>query len=80
MKVSLSSSTIVQQILRKSRSLSRFTNHKTLYLAPDCSAEDPAKQRTIFSEFKRRKIDEPNLKNLLTLRGGTVVSVETATK
>ena len=59
-KVSLSSSTIVQQILRKSRSLSRSANHKTVFLAPDRSAEDRAKQRTLVSELKRKKLDEPN--------------------
>ena len=77
-KVSLSSSTIVQQILRKSRSLSSSANHKTVFLAPDRSAEDRAKQRTLVSELKRKKHDEPNKRHFL--RGGTVVSVETATK
>ena len=58
--------------------MSRCANHKTVFVAPDRSAEDRAKQRTLVSELKRKKINEPNNRHFL--RGGTVVSVETATK
>ena len=77
-KVSLSSSTLVQQILRKSRGLSRSTNHKTVFVAPDRNAEERAKQRTLVSKLKKKKLDEPNNRHFI--RGGTIVSVEIAEK
>ena len=60
--------------------MSRLTNNKTVFVAPDRSTEDRAKQRTFVSELKREKIDEPNKRHFV--RGGTVVtvSVETTTK
>ena len=51
---------------------------QTVFVAPDHCAEDRAKQRTLVSELKRKKIDEPN--KIHFLRGGTVASVETAPK
>ena len=58
--------------------MSRSTIHKSVFVLPDRGAEDRVKQRTLVSELKRKKIDEPNKGHFL--RGGTVVSVETATK
>ena len=54
------------------------TNHKTVFVAPDRNAEERAKQRTLVSELKKKKLDEPNSRHFI--RGGTVVSVEIAAK
>ena len=73
-KVTLSSSTIVQQILKKSSKLSRTDKFKTVYLAPDRTVEERAQHKELVVELKRRTEAEKDKK--LFIRGGKICSIE----
>ena len=73
-KVTLSSSTIVQQILKKSSKLSRTDEFKTVYLAPDRTVEERAQHKELVVELKRRTETEKDKK--LFIRGGKICSIE----
>ena len=71
-KVTLSSSTIVQQILKKSSKLSRTDKFKTVYLAPDRTAEERAQHKELVVELKKRTEAEKDKK--LFIKGGKICS------
>ena len=73
-KVTLSSSTIVQQILRKSSKLSRTEKFKTVYLAPDRTEEERAQHKELVVELKKRTEAEKDKK--LFIRGGQICCVD----
>ena len=72
-KVSLSSSVCVQQILHKARSLRNSGKHKTVFVAPDRGPEERALQKTLVLELKRKRKEDPDRRHFL--KGGTVHSV-----
>ena len=59
-KVTVSSSTIVQQILSKARSLRNSEHYKKVFISADRSTEQRAKQRELVQELKRRRTEEPD--------------------
>ena len=73
-KATLSSSTIVQQILKKSSKLSRTDKFRTVYLAPDRTVEKRAQHKELVVELRRRTEAEKDKK--LFIRGGKICSIE----
>lgn len=73
-KITLSSSLNVSQILSKSRRLGETAQYKTVFLSPDRSYEQRAEHRTLVVDLKRRKTAEPNKRHFI--RNGTVNTVE----
>jgi len=53
-KVSLRSSDTVHQILAKAKTLKTSTTHRSVYIGPDRSPEERAKQKELVTEMKRR--------------------------
>ena len=73
-KVSLSSSSIVQQILKNSSKLSGTEKFKRVFLAPDRTAEERAHRKELVLELKRRAEVEKDKK--LFIRGGKICCLE----
>ena len=73
-KVTFSSSTIVQQILRKSANLCKSEKFKNVYLSPDRTPEERAQHKELVLELKRRTEAEKDKK--LFIRGGKICSFE----
>ena len=73
-KVSLSSSSIVQQILKSSSKLSGTEKFKRVFLAPDRTAEERAHRKELVLELKKRAEVEKDKK--LFIRGGKICSLE----
>lgn len=76
-KVTLSSASIVQQILSKSRKLRQTANYKTVFLAPDRTLDERAKHRELVLQLKEKIVSDPNRKHFL--KGGEVISVKLKT-
>ena len=73
-KVTLSSSTIVQHILVKSRNLRLSEKYKTVFLSPDRTAEQRAQQRELVLELKKKAAADPLKRHFL--KGGRIHSVD----
>ena len=73
-KVALSGSLIVSQILSKSRRLSGNEKYKTVFLSPDRSFDMRAQHRTLVADLRTKKAAEPEKRHFI--RNGTVNSVE----
>lgn len=73
-KVALSSSLIVSQIVQKSRQLNSNDKHKAVFLSPDRSYDERAEYRTLVADLKRKKAAEPEKRHFI--RNGVVKSVE----
>ena len=73
-KVIVSSSTIVQQILSKARSLRNSEHYKKVFISADWSTEQRAQQRGLVQELKRRRTEEPDKR--FYIRGGQLCSAE----
>jgi len=73
-KVSFSSSSIVQQILKKSSKLCGTERFKRVFLAPDRTAEERAQRKELVLELKRRAGIEKDKK--LFIRGEKICSLE----
>ena len=69
-KVSLSSSVAVNQILAKARSLRTSAKHKAVFICHDRSPEERAQHRLLVEELKKRREDNPRTK--FYIRGGVV--------
>ena len=74
-KVTFSSSMIVQQILSKARNLRNSDNFKHVFLSEDRSIEERAKHRELVLELKRKRTEEPGKQ--FYIRGGKLCSTET---
>ena len=72
-KVTLSSSTTVNQILVKARNLRLADNFKTVFISPDRSPEQRVKHRKLVLELKTKSKEEPTKRHFI--RGGTICSV-----
>ena len=77
-KVTLSSSTIVQQIIRKARNLRSTDKYKTVFVAPDRSVEQRALQKQLVTDLKKKKKEEPNKRHYL--KGGQICSQDITAK
>ena len=70
----VSSLTIVQQILSKARSLRNSEHYKKVFISADRSTEQRAKQRELVQELKRRRTEEPDKR--FYIRSGKLCSAE----
>ena len=73
-KVILTSSTIVQQILTRARHLRRSEHFGKVFISPDRSPEERAEQQKLVLELKKRSNDEPDKRYFI--KGGKVCSVD----
>ena len=71
--LTLSSSTVVQQILRKSGNLGKTEKFKNVYLSPDRTPEERAKHKVLVLELKRRAEAEDKK---FFIRKGNICSFE----
>ena len=71
-KITLSSSDVVQQILRKSRNLNSRECFKSVYVSPDRSPEDRAAHKQLVIEMKEKIKTEPNKYHFI--RNKTIIS------
>ena len=71
-KVTLSSSATVYQILAKARSLRHSDKHKSVFISPDRSPEQRLKHRELVQELKTKSKNEPNKKHFI--KSGTICS------
>ena len=74
-KVTLSSSSTVTQILAKSKNLRQSEEHKTVFLSPDRTFDQRAEQRRLVLELKEKKAAAaPGWRHYI--KNGQIVSVE----
>ena len=69
-KVNLSSSVAVHQILAKAKRLRTSAKHKSVFICQDRSPEDRAQHRLLVEELKNRRSDDASKK--FYIRGGVV--------
>lgn len=72
-KVTLSSSVSVNQILSKARNLRTCEKHKSVFLSADRSYEQRTEHRLLVSELKKKNTDEPEKRHFI--RNGKVCSI-----
>ena len=75
-KVSFSSSSIVQQILKKSSKLSGTERFKSVFLAPDRTAEERVQRKELVLELKVKRRAGIEKDKKLFIRGGKICSIE----
>ena len=73
-KVTFSSSTIVQQILSKTRSLKESDKYRAVFITPDRSEEQRVSLRLLVADLTKKKSEEPAKKHFI--RGGLICSVD----
>ncbi|KAL5270055.1 hypothetical protein ACHWQZ_G003514 [Mnemiopsis leidyi] len=73
-KVTIGSSVIAREILRKSKQLKNTAKFKTVYISPDRTIEQREEHKTLVLELKRRQADEPNKRHYI--KENCVCSVE----
>ncbi len=71
-KVTLGSSTAVQQILSKARALKQTDKWKEVYLSPDRSPAERAARRLLVDDRNRRVKEQPDRNHFI--KGGKVFS------
>ena len=71
-KVCVSSSLIVQQILANARNLRQSTKFKTVFLSPDRSPEQRESRRELIASMRARALEEPDKK--FYIREGQIIS------
>ena len=72
-KVTLTSSTIVQQILTRERHLRSSELFSKVFISPDRSPEERTEQQKLVLELTKRSNDEPD--KIHFIKGGKVCSV-----
>ena len=73
-KVVMSSSAAVNQILSKARKLRSVAKFENVYLTPDRTEDDRNKHRELVREMKKLSAEKPAMKHFI--RDGKVISVE----
>jgi hypothetical protein len=74
-RVTLSSSTIVQQILGKARDLRESEDYKEVFLSADRSVEERTLHKQLVQQLRTKREEEPGRKHYI--RGGQVCSADT---
>ena len=69
-KVCVSNSALVLQLLRKAKDLHKSEVYKKVFIAPDRSLDDRSQRRVLVTELKKKRAEEPDKRHFL--RGGTV--------
>ena len=75
-KVTLSSSATVHQLLAKARKLKANEVYSKVFICPDLSQEERTERRQLVLERKRLEADKPTMRHFI--RDGSVQSVEKA--
>ena len=73
-KVTFSNSTVVTQILSKTKNLRKVNDLKSVFVCPDRSAEQRAKQKLLVTDLKRLAREQTDKKHFI--RNGEIVSVD----
>ena len=73
-KVNFSNSTVVTQILSKTKNLRKVNDLKSVFVCPDRSAEQRAKQKLLVTDLKRLAREQTDKKHFI--RNGVIVSVD----
>jgi hypothetical protein len=73
-KVTVSNSTIVRQILSADRALRHSEHYKEVFISPDRSAEQRSQHKELVLELKQRMKDDPDKKHYI--KGGQLCSVD----
>ena len=60
MRISLANSSIVHQILSKSKELRLSQQYKTVFIAPDRSSEEQARNHQLVLELKKKSMEDLN--------------------
>ena len=71
-KVTFSSTALISQILRKARNLKTTAEYQAVFISPDLTPEERAKQRELILELKKRYAETPDMRHYI--RGGKVLS------
>ena len=61
-------------MLRKAKRLRKSTKHKNVLVAPDRCPKERAVQKTLVSDLKKKRKDEPNMGHYL--KGDVVCSLD----
>ena len=64
-KVTLASSTVVRQILAKSKQLKLSDNYQSVFICPDRSPEERAARRALVLELKSAAANQPDFKHFI---------------
>ncbi len=73
-KVSLTSSASVQQLLVKARGLRQSTSHRTVFITPDRCIEERAEHKQLVQDLRQKRKEEPEKRHYL--KGGVICSVD----
>ncbi len=73
-KVTMSNSVSVQQILQKAKSLGASVKFKTVFISPDRSPEERARQKSLILELKKKRQEDPNKRHYM--KGGVIQTVD----
>ena len=73
-KVSVSNSTIVTQILTKASNLRNFDQYKQVFISPDRTPEQRAAHRELIEQLKLKRTNEPNSRHYI--KGGQIFSAD----
>ncbi len=73
-KVSVSSSTVVQQVLSKARKLRESEHYSKVFIAPDRSPEQRARHKELVLELKKKTTETSDMRHFI--KGGEVHSVK----
>ena len=73
-KVTVSNSTIVRQILSAARALRHSEHYKGVFISPDRSVEQRSQHKELVLELKRRMEDDPDKKHYI--KGGQLCTVD----
>ena len=73
-KVTVANSTVVSQILSKARNLRKVSNLKSVFVFPDRSTEQRAKQKLLVTDLKILAKEQTYMKHFI--RNGEILSVE----
>ena len=73
MKVTVSSSIIVNQIVANAKKLRQVENFRTVFVCPDRSLEERKTQRDLVNKMKERALAEPEMR--FFIKGGEIRSV-----
>ena len=76
--VTAACSTVISQILAKSRRLQSSEKFKTVFISPDRSPEQRAKQRELVKEIKTLVSEQPDKVHFI--RNGTIISTDKTNK
>ena len=73
-KVTVANSTVVSQILSKARNLRKVSNLKSVFVFPNRSTEQRAKQKLLVTDLKILAKEQTYMKHFI--RNGEILSVE----